>query len=296
VKGIYGCLLNVFVFSEAVNSLFICLLTNKLYVSVLQAFSEAYHNTSLQLPKIPSFHKFARREQYAKMDESDFRKKFPGNVLGRQDCMSEIDSRNCKVRDWYDFPASCLDLDSARIPVDNYSQPSHSNELVSHSKFRECSGESVAADTSFLTGAWVDTGGSSDGFKDSQAIDRWQSQAAAADPEFFNRTLHIKDEEDSIACSTGPPSWKHDQRANECSVSQVTVNKEPHKNHIRSADRLKQGVVDFVASLLMAPYRAKKIDRDVYKSIMKKTATKVCDFVVFYTTILRFLFLLELRK
>ncbi|KAL1194702.1 Lysine-specific histone demethylase 1-like protein [Cardamine amara subsp. amara] len=240
-----------------------------------KAFSEAYNSTSLQLPKIPSFHKFARREQYAKMDESDFRKKFPGNVLGRQDCMSEIDSRNCKVRDWYDFPASCLDLDSSRIPVDNYSQRSHSNELVSHSKLRECSGESGAADTSFFTGAWVDTGGSSDGFKDSQAIDRWQSQAAAADPEFFNRTLHIKDEEDSIACSTGPPSWKHDQRTNECSVSQVTVNKEPHKTRSRSADRLKQGVVDFVASLLMAPYKAKKIDRDVYKSIMKKTATKV---------------------
>ncbi|EOA15891.1 hypothetical protein CARUB_v10003981mg [Capsella rubella] len=240
-----------------------------------KAFSEAYHNTSLQLPKIPSFHKFARREQYAKMDESDFRKKFPGNVLGRQDCMSEIDSRNCKVRDWYDFPASCLDLDNSRIPGDNYSQRSHSNELVSHSKFREYSGESGAADTSFLTGAWVDTGGSSDGFKDSQAIDRWQSQAAAADPEFFNRTLHIKDDEDSIACSTGPPSWKHDQRANEGSVSQVTVNKESHKTHIRSADRLKQGVVDFVASLLMTPYKAKKIDRDVYKSIMKKTATKV---------------------
>uniref|UniRef100_A0A1J3CA63 Lysine-specific histone demethylase 1-like protein 3 n=1 Tax=Noccaea caerulescens TaxID=107243 RepID=A0A1J3CA63_NOCCA len=240
-----------------------------------KAFSEAYHSTSLQLPKIPSFHKFARREQYAKMDESDFRKKFPGNVVGRQDCMSEIDSRNCKVRDWYDFPASCLDLDSTRIPVDNCSQRSHSNELVSHSKFRECSGESGAADTSTFTGAWVDTAGSSDGLKDYNAIDRWQSQAAAADPEFFNRALHMKDEEDSIACSTDPPSWKHDQRANECSMSQVTVNKEPHKRHIRGADRLKQGIVDFVASLLMAPYRAKKIDRDVYKSIMKKTATKV---------------------
>ncbi|ESQ55820.1 hypothetical protein EUTSA_v10024204mg [Eutrema salsugineum] len=242
-----------------------------------KAFSEAYHSTALQLPKIPSFHKFARREQYAKMDESDFRKKFPGNVLGRQDCMSEIDSRNCKVRDWYDFPASCLDLDSSKIPVDNCSQRSHSNELVSHSKFRECSGESGAADNSIFTGAWVDTGGSSDGVKDYNAIDRWQSQAAAADPEFFNRALHIKDE-DSIACSPGLPSWKHDQRANECSMSQVTVNKEPHKNHkshIRGADRLKQGIVDFVASLLMAPYRAKKIDRDVYKSIMKKTATKV---------------------
>ncbi|XP_009124513.1 lysine-specific histone demethylase 1 homolog 3 isoform X1 [Brassica rapa] len=240
-----------------------------------KAFSEAYQSTSLQLPKIPSFHKFARREQYAKMDESDFKKKFPGNVLGRQDCMSEIDSRNCKVRDWYDFPASCLDPDSSRVQVDNCSQRSHSNELGSHSKFRECSRESGAAETSVFTGAWVDTGGSSDGVKDYNAIDRWQSQAAAADPEFFNRALHMKDEEGSMACSTGPPSWKHDQPANEGSMSQVTVNKEPRKSHIRGADRLKQGVVDFVASLLMTPYRAKKIDRDVYKSIMKKTATKV---------------------
>ncbi|CAN7031305.1 hypothetical protein IGI04_030879 [Brassica rapa subsp. trilocularis] len=247
----------------------------KANVSVLQAFSEAYQSTSLQLPKIPSFHKFARREQYAKMDESDFKKKFPGNVLGRQDCMSEIDSRNCKVRDWYDFPASCLDPDSSRVQVDNCSQRSHSNELGSHSKFRECSRESGAAETSVFTGAWVDTGGSSDGVKDYNAIDRWQSQAAAADPEFFNRALHMKDEEGSMACSTGPPSWKHDQPANEGSMSQVTVNKEPRKSHIRGADRLKQGVVDFVASLLMTPYRAKKIDRDVYKSIMKKTATKV---------------------
>ncbi|KAF2589436.1 hypothetical protein F2Q70_00039524 [Brassica cretica] len=189
------------------------------------------------------------------MDESDFKKKFPGNVLGRQDCMSEIDSRNCKV--------------------DNCSQRSHSNELGSHSKFRECSRESGAAETSVFTGAWVDTGGSSDGVKDYNAIDRWQSQAAAADPEFFNRALHMKGEEGSMACSTGPPSWKHDQPANEGSMSQVTVNKEPRKSHIRGADRLKQGVVDFVASLLMTPYRAKKIDRDVYKSIMKKTATKV---------------------
>lgn len=240
-----------------------------------KAFSEAYQSTSLQLPKIPSFHKFARREQYAKMDESDFKKKFPGNVLGRQDCMSEIDSRNCKVRDWYDFPASCLDPDSSRVQVDNCSQRSHSNELGSHSKFRECSRESGAAETSVFTGAWVDTGGSSDGVKDYNAIDRWQSQAAAADPEFFSRALHMKDEEGSIACSTGPPSWKHDQPANEGSMSQVTVNKEPRKSHIRGADRLKQGVVDFVASLLMTPYKAKKIDRDVYKSIMKKTATKV---------------------
>ncbi|XP_010530295.1 PREDICTED: lysine-specific histone demethylase 1 homolog 3 [Tarenaya hassleriana] len=242
-----------------------------------KAFAEAYHNTSLQLPKIPSFHKFARREQYAKMDESDFRKKFPGSVLGRQDCMSEIDSRNCKVRDWYDFPAACLDIDSSKVPVDNQSQRSHSNELVSNPKFTECSGESVAADSSIFTRAWVDTGGSSEGFKDCQAIDRWQSQAAAVNPYFFNRALHIKDEEDSNACSRQPPSQEHEKRANESSLSQVTVNKEPHKTHPRGADRLKQAVVDFVASLLMPLYKARKIDRDGYKSIMKKTATKVME-------------------
>ncbi|XWS14499.1 hypothetical protein CRYUN_Cryun35bG0014800 [Craigia yunnanensis] len=236
------------------------------------ASTEANCNKLLQLPKIPSFHKFARREQYAQMDE----RKWPGGVLGRQDCISEIDSRNCRVRDWsVDFSAACVNLDNSRMSVDNLSQRSHSNEIASHLKHREHSGESLAVDSSIFTKAWVDTAGTG-GIKDYHAIERWQSQAAAADPDFFHPTMHVKDEEDSNT-SSRQPTWKHDGRANESSISQVTVNKERSKNHPRGADCIKQAVVDYVASLLMPLYKARKFDKEGYKSIMKKTATKVME-------------------
>ncbi|XP_061972112.1 lysine-specific histone demethylase 1 homolog 3-like isoform X2 [Populus nigra] len=240
------------------------------------ASSEAKFSTLVQLPKIPSFHKFARREQYAQMDEYDLRRKWSGGVLGKQDCISETDSRNCRVRDWsVDFSAACANFDSSRMSGDNLSQRSHSNEIASHMSFREQSGESAAVDSSLFTKAWVDTAGSA-GIKGYHAIERWQCQAAAADSDFFHRAMHIKDEEDSNT-SSRPPTWKHDGRANESSISQVTVNNEPSKHHSRGADRIKQAVVDFVSSLLMPVYKARKIDKEGYKSIMKKISTKVME-------------------
>ncbi|KAI9200493.1 hypothetical protein LWI28_008966 [Acer negundo] len=216
-----------------------------------EATAKAFASSVPQLPKIPSFHKFARREQYGQIDESDLRRKWSGGVLGRQDCASEIDSRNCRVREWsVDFSAACVNLDSSRMSVDNLSQQSHSNEIACQMNLREHSGESGAADSSIFTKAWVDTAGSV-GIKDYHAIERWQSQAAAADPDFFHPTMHIKDEDDSNT-SSKPHTWKHDRRANESSVSQVTMNKEPSEI-------------------------ARKIDKEGYKSIMKKSATKVME-------------------
>ncbi|EEF52674.1 lysine-specific histone demethylase, putative [Ricinus communis] len=241
-----------------------------------EAYAEAKCNTVLQLPKIPSFHKFARREQYAQVDEYDLRRKWSGGVLGKQDCLSEIDSRNCRVREWsVDFSAACVNLNSSRISVDNLSQQSHSNEITCHMNLREQSGETAAVDSSLFTRAWVDSAGS-EGIKDYHAIERWQSQAAAADSDFFHPAMHIKDEEDSNT-SSKPHTWKNDGRLNESSISQVTLRKEPQKNHHRGAERIKQAVVDFVASLLMPVYKARKVDREGYKSIMKKTATKVME-------------------
>ncbi|XP_020235794.1 lysine-specific histone demethylase 1 homolog 3 isoform X2 [Cajanus cajan] len=240
------------------------------------ASAEARCNTLLQLPKIPSFHKFARREQNPQNDECDSKKRWSGGVFGRQDCISEIDSRNCRVRDWsVDFSAACVNLDNSRMPVDNLSQRSHSNEIASHLNFREHSGESAAGDSSIYTKAWIDTAGGV-AIKDHHAIERWQSQAAAADSYFSNPTIHLKDEEDSNACSK-LPSWKRDGIANESSISQVTVNKESLKSHPRGADHIKQAVVDYVASLLMPLYKARKLDKDGYKAIMKKSATKVME-------------------
>ena len=211
------------------------------------------------------------------MDEYDFRRKWSGGVLGRQDCISEIDSRNCKVRDWsVDFSAACVNIDSSRMSVDNLSQRSNPNETGSQTNFREHSGESAAVDSSIYTRAWVDTAGSA-GIKDYHAIEMWQSQAAAVDPDFFHQEPYIHDEEDSNTTSR-KHSWKHEGPVNEGSVSQVTVNKESLKNRHRGADNIKQAVVDYVASLLMPLYKAKKIDREGYKSIMKKSATKVSHF------------------
>ncbi|CAI9753401.1 unnamed protein product [Fraxinus pennsylvanica] len=240
------------------------------------ASSGAVYNTSLQLPKILSFNKFARREQYSHMDESDCRKNWSGGATGRQDCLSEIDSRNCRVRDWsVDFSAAGVNLDSSKISVDNRSQRSQSNEIANHLNFKEHSGESVAADSSIFTKAWVDSAGSV-GIKDYNAIERWQCQAAAASSGFSHGTMHITDEEDSNMSSKLRLS-KHDARANESSASHIIVNKEKKDNEPRGTERIKQAVVDYVASLLMPLYKARKIDKEGYKSIMKKTATKVME-------------------
>ena len=225
-------------------------------------------NTPLQFPKIPSFNKYARRESYAQVDETD------NHIL-------EIDSRNCKVREWSaDFSAAHIDLESSKRSVDNLSQRSYSNEIACQMNFREHSADSAAVDSSIFTEAWVDSAGC-EGIKDVSAIDRWQSQAAAADAEFYSRTMRIMDEEDSNV-NLKPPVKNHDGHANGSSASQVTMSKELVENQPRGPEKIKQAVVDFVASLLMPIYKDKKVDKDGYKSIMKKTATKVDPFFHFF--------------
>lgn len=240
------------------------------------ASSGAKCNTTLQLPKIPSFHKFARREQYAQMDDTEFRRKWAGGIIGRQDCVSEIDSRNCRVRDWsVDFSGAGVNIESSKMSADNRSQRSNSNENACQLSYREHSGESAGVDSNIFTKAWVDSAGS-EGIKDHNAIERWQSQAAAADSDFFRRSMHVMDEEDSNM-NLKPSIRRHDGLANESSASQVTVNRELVGNQPRGVDNIKQAVVDYVASLLMPLYKARKIDKEGYKSIMKKTATKVME-------------------
>ncbi|CAN4093944.1 unnamed protein product [Withania somnifera] len=240
------------------------------------ASSGAKCNMTPQLPKIPSFHKFARREQYANMDESDIRRNWPGGVVGRQDCLSEIDSRNCRVRDWsVDFSAAGVNLESSRVSVDDRSQRSLSNDNACQFNFKEHSGESAPVDSSLFTKAWVDSS-SSVGIKDYNAIEMWQCQAAAANSDFYDPLMHVTDEEDSNV-SSKMLMRKHDVLVCESFASQVTVNKEMLDNQPRGAERIKQAVVDYVASLLMPLYKARKLDKEGYKSIMKKTATKVME-------------------
>nr|GEY07704.1 lysine-specific histone demethylase 1 homolog 3-like [Tanacetum cinerariifolium] len=132
--------------------------------------------------------------------------------------------------------------------------------------------ESAGVDSNIFTKAWVDSVGS-EGLKDHSAIDRWQSQATAADSDFFNR-LHVMDEEDSNI-NLKQSIRRHDGLANESSALYVNVNREMVHSQPGGVDNIKQSVVDYVPSLLMPLYKARKIDKESYKQIMKKTATKV---------------------
>ncbi|XP_077231500.1 lysine-specific histone demethylase 1 homolog 3-like [Tasmannia lanceolata] len=242
-------------------------------LAAAEAYASSEAGTLRELPKIPSFHKFARREQYAQMDDSELRRRnWLGGNFGRQDCLSDIDSRNIKVRNWsVDFSATCGNLDSSRMSGDNYTQPSYSNEVLN---LREHSGESGAVE-SRVTKAWVDSAGSG-GVKDYHAIELWQAQAADADAEFFHRALHLRDEEDSNNMPRLPLE-NAERPTEDCFASQVTENKVSVVSQPRGAEHIKQAVVDYVASLLMPLYKARKIDKEGYKSILKKSATKVMD-------------------
>ncbi|KAG0474312.1 hypothetical protein HPP92_013998 [Vanilla planifolia] len=244
-------------------------------VAVAKAYaSETETNTFHELPKIPSFHKFARREQNVQMDDSDIKKKWSGGVLGKQDCMSEIDSRNCRVRDWsLDFTTACKNLERTKLCDDMHQ--SLSNEIACPLNLGEHSGESGTMD-SRLTKAWVDTDTASNGgVKDSTAIERWQLQAMDADAEFYWR-VQSRDEQGSN--KTRKLEYPlHHRPSEEIANSRNVENKSSCEGHPRGVEHVKQGVVDYVTSLLMPLYKARKIDKEGYKSIMKKTATKVVE-------------------
>ncbi|KAI3989115.1 hypothetical protein MKX01_033151 [Papaver californicum] len=239
------------------------------------ASAEAVCSSLRELPKIPSFHKFARREQYAQMDDFDFRKRWPGGALGRQDCISEIDSRNCRVRDWsVDFSAACVNPDSSRLSGDNYTQHGYSNEDPHQVDTKEHSGESAANDNR-LTQAWVDSAGYG-GVKDYHDIERWQFQAAAVSSDFYHPMMDVRDEEDSNT-TMNIPNQKHEKKVEESSVLKSAANNLMFEKHPRGAEHIKKAVVDYVGSLLMPLYKARKIDKEGYKSIMKKSSTKVME-------------------
>nr|GEY41645.1 lysine-specific histone demethylase 1 homolog 3-like isoform X1 [Tanacetum cinerariifolium] len=142
-------------------------------------------------------------------------------------------------------------------------------------------GESACVDSSIFTKAWVNSAGSK-GLKGHSVIDRWQSQATAADSDFFNR-LHVIDEED-LNINLKRSIRRHDGLANESLAPYVNVNREMVCSQSGGVDNIKQSVVNYVPFLLMLLYKARKNDKESYKQIIKKTATKVNHLSVYYTS------------
>lgn len=235
-------------------------------IAAAQAYAsvEAEINAPRELPKIPSFHTFAMRDHY--LDESDTRKKVLSDNLVRLECISEIDSRNDKAKNPSVDHANCADVDSSKMTGDNCTQRSYSNENACLINIRDHSTDSGAVDSRF-TRAWVDTDTIFiDGVKDPLAIERWQQQAMEADKEFYSR-IRIPDEEDSS-------SQKQTCRS---SASQVAESKPASDGQSRGVEHLRQGLINFISTVLMPLYRNKKVDREGYKGIMRKAVTKIIE-------------------
>jgi hypothetical protein len=218
-----------------------------------------------ELPKIPSFQSFVMRDHH--LDESDARKRTLKDNFGRLECISENDSKNGEVKD---LPENTkyADGDSLKMSHDNFTQQSHSNETACLANAQDHSTDTGVVDGRF-TRAWVDTDTICiDGVKDPLAIERWQAQAMEADKEFYSR-IRIPDEDDSS-------SQKHTCRS---SASQGADSKPASERQSRGVEHIKQGLVNFIASLLMPLYRGKKIDREGYKTIMRKSVNKVLYYV-----------------
>ncbi|GJR88981.1 alpha/beta hydrolases superfamily protein [Tanacetum coccineum] len=118
----------------------------------------------------------------------------------------------------------------------------------------ECSAsswESAGVDSIIFTKTWVDSAGS-EGLKDHSVIDRWQSQTAAADSDFFNR-LHVRDEDDSNI-------------------------KELVDSQTGGVDNIKQSVVDYVVSLLMPLYKPRKFDKESHGADKAMAVFEFLDF------------------
>lgn len=215
-----------------------------------------------ELPKIPSFDDFVIRDHH--LDESDTRRRALKDNFGRLECISENDSKNGKAKD---LPGStnCADADSLKMSRDNCTQQNHSNETACLANTQDQSTDTGIVNSRFAR-AWVDTDTICiDGVKDPLAIERWQAQAMEADKEFYSR-IRIPDEDDLIS------SQKQICRS---SASQGADSKPASEPQSRGVEHIKQGLVNFIASLLMPLYRGKKIDREGYKSIMRKSVNKV---------------------
>ncbi|KAF7087160.1 hypothetical protein CFC21_090370 [Triticum aestivum] len=235
-------------------------------VAAAQAYAsaEAVISKPRELPKIPSFGDFARRDHH--LDESDTRKKMTSDKHGRLECISEIDSRNGKTKNSSAEHANCPDVDSSKMTVDNCTQRSYSNEKACLINIKDNSAESGAVESRF-TRAWVDTDAVSiDGVKHPLAIERWQAQAMEADKEFYSR-IHIPMEEDSGS----------QKQACKSSASQVAESKPASEGQSRGVEHIKQGLIAFISTLLMPLYKSKKIDREAYKTMMRKAVTKIID-------------------
>lgn len=244
-------------------------------------------STQVELPKIVSFHKFANKREHMIMPESTKRRSLEREVLvlhGKDQVMMGVDARNCKVRNWsIDFSDKCSYLGSPRVLAVQDSKTSSRDPDLSG--LSSACIESVKEVRSVLTQP-----------EERQFLGQEEAapnlKEAANDP-----TVGLSMEgaqEIGLASSYMLPSKSvHSLTAGSCldtstklSIDAKQFSREglaaakpasADARHPLRGSEHKRAVTDYVSNLLIPLYKTRKIDKDGFKSIVKKSAVKVIE-------------------
>jgi hypothetical protein len=158
-----------------------------------------------------------------------------------------------------------------QVPPQNLEVPRKSTNSYACPTIREDSIEcSGVPENGLFTKAWVDIDPvRNDGVKDASAVERWQEQAFEADTEFYGQ-LCVPEREEPVEAAA-----LQNARRGGSLASQPADSKKNSEGQSHGVEQIKQGILDYVATLLKPLYKTRKLDRDGYKAIMKKAVTKV---------------------
>ena len=240
-----------------------------------------------ELPKILSFHKFARRDN-VQSSVSNKRRSLERDILllhGKDQITTGVDARNCKVRDWsIDFSDSCSYLgspgvlpvpdvrtNSRGVIVPEISTPSAEAVKEVHGGFsRPEERHSVGKGSVMhnLQEAHDDTS------ERSSLRGNHESKGnSASGLTTFNNNNFPSNREDTCLDSCAKSSAEPNITAVELSAD--AAKPEDFIDSKRSSEH-KKAVTEYVSTLLLPLYKTRKISKDGFKAIVKKSAVKVC--------------------
>ncbi|KAH7424184.1 hypothetical protein KP509_12G094400 [Ceratopteris richardii] len=261
-------------------------------VAAANAAAKALESTEavtnqLELPKIVSFHKFANKWENMTAPESVKRKSLEKELLvlhGKGQLIMGIDARNCKVRDWsIDFSDNCNhlhspDITSAMLDIKDAGRenelPGHSSAWIERDVYssdpRQCSEQQEAT----CIQEFRDAVNAVPSLKDYEngKTDLVLDLTHTCDPNFCASTnTHL-----SMENHDGTSRASLDVKS--CSEEEIPVAKltDDAERPSRGSEH-KKAVTDYISNLLLPLYKARKIDKDGFKSIVKKSAVKVIE-------------------
>ncbi|MCO5548955.1 hypothetical protein L7F22_002419 [Adiantum nelumboides] len=285
------------VYSPISNSEAAALAAAEAAVAAANAAAKAYEtseaaSSQLELPKIVSFHKFANKREHLILPDSTKRRSLERDALvlhGKDQVMMGADARNCKVRDWsIDFTDSCSYLQSPVLvlPVQDGKDGSIETEV---------SGLSSACTDNFKESLQI---GKRLSLKQEEAALNMQETADAgivgspvkeAQEQKSGSVSRMASSCNSRLRSSGSAQLSTESYvdsttraitdAKQCSREQLVAAR-PTNNEFRHLSRCsehKKAVTDYVSNLLIPLYKTRKIDKDGFKSLVKKSAVKVIE-------------------